>query len=419
MKQIDWTPKEKGLDHTLGVLKEGYLYIPNRMRAYQTDVFETRVLGQKAICLSGKNAAELFYNNEKFTRTNAAPKRVLKTLFGLDGVQTLDGEAHRHRKAMFMSLMTKERLDTLKTITKKALQKALVQWEKASEIELYTESKHLLTRIASEWAGVPLPAEEDMNHHVDAVASLFEEPTSVGRSYFKTANKRENLEKWVRGVVTQVRDGQLHPPEDSALAVMARHRDLDGNLLDSQIVAVEILNIIRPIAAISIYLNFTALAVIQQPAEVLKVKNGDETTKQHFIQEVRRFYPFFPVVPARVRSDFVWEGHTFKRGTLTILDLYGTNHDPKTWTNPDVFAPNRFKDWSGSPFDFVPQGGGDYWEHHRCPGEWVTIEVMKIVLDFLVNDIEYHVPKQDFNYSMGQMPSIPKSQIRLQHVRPV
>src|SRR5699024_12238002 len=76
-----------------------------------------------------------------------------------------------------------------------------------------------------------------------------------------------------------------------------------------------------------------------------KIKNGDETTKQHFIQEVRRFYPFFPVVPARVRSDFVWEGHTFKRGTLTILDLYGTNHDPKTWTNPDVFAPNRFKDW--------------------------------------------------------------------------
>ena len=120
MKQIDWTPKEKGLDHTLGVLKEGYQYVPNRMRAYQTNIFETRVLGQKAICLSGKEAAELFYNNEKFTRTNATPKRVLKTLFGLDGVQTLDGEAHRHRKAMFMSLMTKERLDTLKTITKKS-----------------------------------------------------------------------------------------------------------------------------------------------------------------------------------------------------------------------------------------------------------------------------------------------------------
>src|SRR5699024_2098957 len=417
MKQIDWTPKEKGLDHTLGVLKEGYQYIPNRMKAYQTNMFETRVLGQKTICLSGKEAAELFYNNEKFIRINAAPKRVLKTLFGLGGVQTLDGEEHRHRKAMFMSLMKEERLDDLKATTKQALQQALERWEKEPEIELFTESKYLLTRIASKWAGLPLPAEEEMNNHVEAIASLFEKPTSVGRMYFKTVSKREDLEKWVRGVVTQVRDGQIQPREDSALAVMSHHRDLDGNLLDSQIVAVEILNIIRPIVAIAVYLNFTALAVIQQPNEVSKLKTGDEDTKQRFIQEVRRFYPFFPVVLARVRSNFVWEGYTFKRGTLTILDLYGTNHDSKTWTNPDVFDPDRFKNWSGSPFDFIPQGGGDYWEHHRCPGEWVTIEVMKIVLEFLVNDVEFSVPKQDFNYSMGQMPSIPKSLIRLQYVK--
>jgi hypothetical protein len=50
-----------------------------------------------------------------------------------------------------------------------------------------------------------------------------------------------------------------------------------------------------------------------------------------FVQEVRRFYPFFPFVAAVVKKDFTWKGFEFKEGTLTFLDLYGTNHDPEVW----------------------------------------------------------------------------------------
>jgi fatty-acid peroxygenase len=52
-------------------------------------------------------------------RTGAAPKRVLKTLFGEDGVQTLDDQEHHHRKAMFMSLMSREALRSMREITPK------------------------------------------------------------------------------------------------------------------------------------------------------------------------------------------------------------------------------------------------------------------------------------------------------------
>ena len=50
----------------------------------------------------------------------------------------------------------------------------------------------------------------------------------------------------------------------------------------------------------------------------------------------------------------------------------------KFGTYPDVFSPDRFADWEGSPFGFIPQGGGDYLMGHRCAGEWVTVEVMKV-----------------------------------------
>jgi fatty-acid peroxygenase len=91
-------PKETCFDDTIKLLSEGYLYIPNRMKKYNTDIFQTRLIGKKVVCLSGKEAAEIFYNQTYFTRKGVIPNRILETLFGKKGVQTLDGAAHMHRK---------------------------------------------------------------------------------------------------------------------------------------------------------------------------------------------------------------------------------------------------------------------------------------------------------------------------------
>src|SRR5690625_2922236 len=123
--------------------------------------------------------------------------------------------------------------------------------------------------------------------------------------------------------------------------------------------AVELVNILRPIVAISVYINFTALALHQFPQEVEKLKEKDDDYGRMFVQEVRRYYPFLPFTPARVKSDFTWNGYQCKKETLTLLAVYGTNHDPETSDNPAIFSPMRFVEWEASTFDFMPQGGGD------------------------------------------------------------
>ena len=67
--------------------------------------------------------------------------------------------------------------------------------------------------------------------------------------------------------------------------------------------------------------------------------------------------------------------------------------------------------------DGIPQGGGDYMMGHRCAGEWVTIEVMKVSLDFLSNRMEYLVPEQDLSFSRVSMPSIPHSKVVIKNVK--
>ena len=92
-----------------------------------------------------------------------------------------------------------------------------------------------------------------------------------------------------------------------------------------------------------------------------------------------------------------------------LLDLYGSNHDGRLWENPNQFEPERFKNRQIKPFDFLAQGGGDVNSGHRCPGERITIEVLKTVLGFLVEQVDFTVPEQDLSFSLSRMPTLPKS----------
>lgn len=60
-------PKEEGIDNSLSVLREGYLYVTNRAIGFQSDIFETRLLGERAICMRGEEAAKLFTTGRNFS----------------------------------------------------------------------------------------------------------------------------------------------------------------------------------------------------------------------------------------------------------------------------------------------------------------------------------------------------------------
>lgn len=78
-----------------------------------------------------------------------------------------------------------------------------------------------------------------------------------------------------------------------------------------------------------------------------------------------------------VRERFEWNGYEFPAGRRVLLDLFGTNHDPVVWSDPEEFRPERLRAWDGSPFNFIPQRGGIHDTNHRRAGEWITVALMK------------------------------------------
>ncbi len=420
MKQLD-IPRDHTMDGSIDLLSEGYTYVLDRRLDMQTDIFQTRLLGQPAICIGGKEAAELFYDRERFQRSGAIPKRIQKSLFGEKGVQTLDGAAHMHRKQMFMSLMTPDRLQLIQDMVRQQWHAAAMRWQSTVQLELFDEAQQVMCRAACQWAGVPL-REQDVKTITDDLGSMVEAFGAIGNRHKEGRDARKRTEQWVTELVEWIRANRVQVEEHTAAHTISWHRDLDGQLLDTHTAAVELINIIRPIVAIGRYVVFSAHA-LHHNADAHKqlttsFENGDQTYSKWFVQEVRRFYPFTPILGAQVRKDFTWKGYHFPEGTTVLLDVYGTTHDPKLWKNPDQFRPERFADWDGSPFDLIPQGGGDHRHDHRCAGEWLTIDVIRVSLEFLARDIEYEVPEQDLSIDLSRMPALPASRFLMSHARP-
>src|SRR5699024_6918954 len=193
-------PKDSGFDKTLSVLKEGYEFIMNRDRALDTNIFETRILGEKTICLTGSEQAELFYDTSRFRRSDAAPARVQKTLFGQGGVQGLDGDAHKNRKSMFMSLMDHNAMDEIEDLTEKYWHEFFADKDSKDTDELYEAAKLVFLQVACDWLGISLQ-DEDIKKRAEQISDLYESPAALGIQHWKGRKSRSEAEDWIQGLI--------------------------------------------------------------------------------------------------------------------------------------------------------------------------------------------------------------------------
>ena len=410
-------PRAGRLDSTLAFLREGYDFGRNRFDQIGGDLFQTRLQLRRTIVLRGESAAELFYDESKFCRKGAMPRRVVKTLLGQGGVQGLDDAAHKARKHMLMSTLTRESVQRLTACVESAWEAALPAWERAGRVRLFEAMNPILMKGVCDWAGVPLRPGElpRVTRHVRA---MIEGSGGVGPGFWRARLGRSRGNAWAKGVIRKVRSGDIAPPAGSPLETVATHRGSDGKLLDSLTAGVELLNLLRPTVAVGRFMVFAALALHEHPAERERVAN-DAAYRGLFSQEVRRFYPFFPVVAAVTRRSFEWHDYRFEEGTRVTLDLYATCNDPRLSDDPDAFRPARFVGRDISPYALIPQGGGDQFAGHRCAGEWATLALMNLALEFLTNRMSYDVPPQDLHVSRRRIPAIPRSRFVMNNVRRV
>jgi len=414
---FDAVPRAPGFDLSACFLKEGYAFMPRRHAELGSDVFSTRLMLRRALCVRGEDAGRMFYQPGRFTRRHALPAPTMALLQDFGSVMALDGEAHRKRKAMLMSLFGPLERQRLVGLAAAEWRTQFVRWPSAARVVVHEAAQEVLCRAACRWAGIPVNADEAAQRTRE-FARMIDGAGAVGPRNWRGLLMRHRTEQWARALVDAVRAGQVQPPFDSPLNVIARHRDADGELMNRKHAGVELINLLRPTVAVARYVAFGLLAMHEHPQSRIRIMSGDDAYTTHFMQEVRRYYPFIPAMGGRALHDFEWHGLHVKKGTWVLFDLYGTNHHPAVWGDPGVFRPERFERWQSSGFDFVPHGGGDHYSGHRCPGESVTGDLVKSALQLFAGEIAYDVPPQDLTVSLRRIPTLPASGFVISNVRP-
>jgi fatty-acid peroxygenase len=281
-------------------------------------------------------------------------------------------------------------------------------------VTLMPEVERLLTVAICGWVGVPIRTDE-VSSRTGTLAALVDGAGNDPIAHVRARLARRRAERWLAEQIADYRRGRASDP--TPFGRIATFEDVDGQMLPASVAASEVLNLLRPTVAIGRYITFAAMALHRHPGwrDRLTTSDGDGAVTA-FVHEVRRFYPFFPAAAARTRVPVRWQGYELPAGRKVLLDLYGTNRDERSWEQPSRFRPERFFDWRGDPFTFVPQGGGDHRENHRCAGEWITIEVMRRAIEVLVGRIRYDVPDQDLSVSLRRIPTAPRSGFVIENV---
>ena len=127
------------------------------------------------------------------------------------------------------------------------------------------------------------------------------------------------------------------------------------------------------------------------------------------IQETLRIHPIVTETLRKLKSPLRLADYMLPAGVAVAPATVLAHHNPSTYTEPELFRPERFIDHSYSAFEYMPFGGG----HRRCIGAAFASYEMAIVLGTILKryqlelvDSNLVVPKRR-NVTIGPSSGVP------------
>ncbi len=408
-------------DDSLSLLTRGYDFAARiwQRAPHGARAAPMRLLFRDAMLVRGADGVRLFYDTDVIARHGAMPAIVQETLFGHGSVHSLDGDAHRHRKATFVDVAYEDaQVERLLPLLQREWEVERTAWLGGGRWSAYDAAVGAFGRSIMRWAGIPGTREAQTRWaaRLAQVVDGFGSPYSP--AYIMALLNRRWSDAHAQRLIEAVREGRLDPPADSALAAWAEHRDEAGSLLDARLAGVELQNSIRPMIAVARFVAFAAKELHDRPE--WRARIAEESARPGvtspgplavaFAQEVRRTAPFVPVLPGWATADVELDGVQLPAGGRVVLDILGTDTDAASWPNPAQFDPDRFVglDDYEALAAFIPHGGADVRTGHRCPGEKLAIAGLATAIATL-SDPRLQILGQGLGVDRRRLPTKPRS----------
>lgn len=411
-EQIKSTLRELGLpDDTLNFALTGYPFLLETSSELGLEIFNTRFLLERVTCMTGPDAAKLFYDGVSFHETEASATLLERTLFG--NAAAIDPERSRTSgpSPNFPAVFDESNLLLLVNLAEEKWERYAASWEARGAVTLLDEFAEMFCETMMAWCGVPLG---NVGARTSDFRYLIESASARGTVHVRSRAARRRLDDWLEGIVRDERRCPEARP-DSALGRLAHHQDGQGKVAREQDVAVELKRLIRPVVALAWHCTALVFAMHRHPER--RPRPDDAAGRERFVEEVCRLHPLWPIAAAQAMRTVEFRGHVVPRGRIVFFDVFGTNRHSGTFERPHEFRPERFEKETRTGNDTRVQAATQVRNtRSRRVEDWITIPLMDLVLRKM-SDLRFSVPSQDLSLCMTEIPARPESGFIIRNVR--
>lgn len=390
--------QDKGIDHTIDFLRDGYFYFSKRMNAYHEDAVQSRIFGRKLVMLRGDEALDLVKDTAMFKEEKHIPELFTSLLTEENGVSYLADIDYYHGREWFEQTITAEKREELESIIRQRWEERIGAWKINPSIHFATEIEEMWVIAVCNWLGIPIRA-SNLKQRTTDIQEFVQLFSKYGFNRWKRNQAKNRIEKWLLFLVRQLRSGSIHVDEDKYLYKLSWYEDKSGQILPTKAVVQELLSLIRTFVASSRWIVFSQLALMENP-ELKKRLQVDQVYANCFILEVIRYYSMVPFSIAKTQQQFFWKDMFFDKNQLVLFDIYGTNHHPEKWDQPELFQPDRFLD-------------SIYQSKQAIESDSVMLQLISLSLSYLLRT-DWVVPDQELSCLVTEIPARPKNGVRLE-----
>ncbi|XP_062077850.1 dimethylnonatriene synthase-like [Humulus lupulus] len=292
--------------------------------------------------------------------------------------------------------------------------------EKTNEVQRFREAIKEGLHLAGVfvWSDViPWLERFDFHGHVRSMKRTFKELDSVMGKWLeehRRARANKNGDESSGGGGGDLMDVMLsNLTEDDAV--------LSGHSRDTVIKATSLILILTGTESTAVTLTWIISLLLNHPS-VLKAAQEELDTHvgrqrwvqesdipnlkflQAIVKETLRLYPPGPITgPRESTQDCYIGGHYVPTGTRLIVNLWKLQRDPRMWSDPSKFLPERFMtthaglNFRDQNFEYIPFSAG----RRSCPGVALGLAVVQLVLARILQGFELK-SKDEFPVDMSE-----------------
>ncbi|KAK1362676.1 Premnaspirodiene oxygenase [Heracleum sosnowskyi] len=125
-----------------------------------------------------------------------------------------------------------------------------------------------------------------------------------------------------------------------------------------------------------------------------KIKLKEEDTQNlpylnSIIKETMRLHISTPLLPRESRKTCKINGFLIPEKTKIVVNIWAMSRDPKYWSDPECFEPERFTVSSTNGMEYIPFGAG----RRKCPGGYFGLTSIELALAQLLCHFDWKLPQ--------------------------